>query len=101
MFGYEPQVTSRIAPSNFGALWANEVFWDGRAASRFVDPLTGEVAIEAGGALENQTLAPLENPVFRIARHALAAEIEVHETQPDIEEVVVCKKRRLVTVHAA
>ncbi len=63
MFGYEPQVTSRIAPSNFGALWANEVFWDGRAASRFVDPLTGEVAIEAGGALENQTLAPLENPV--------------------------------------
>jgi len=26
MFGFEPQVTRRVAPSNFGALWAGEVF---------------------------------------------------------------------------
>ena len=62
VFGFEPQVTQRIAPSNFGALWANEVFWDGRAGSRFVDPLTGEVAIAEGGALENQALDSLSNP---------------------------------------
>ncbi len=62
IFGRDPQVTTRITPSNFGALWANEVFWDGRASSEFVDPLTGDVAIASGGALENQALAPLINP---------------------------------------
>ena len=62
VFGFEPQVTRRIAPSNFGALWAGEVFWDGRAGSRFVDPLTGEVAIAEGGALENQALDSLSDP---------------------------------------
>ena len=62
VFGFEPQVTRRVAPSNFGALWAKEVFWDGRAGSRFVDPLTGNVAIVEGGALENQALDSLSNP---------------------------------------
>jgi len=63
MFGREPQVTPRISPSNFGALWAAEQFWDGRASSEFLDPLTGEVAIASGGALENQAIGPLFNPV--------------------------------------
>ncbi|MFP6829723.1 MAG: cytochrome c peroxidase [Gammaproteobacteria bacterium] len=63
VFGHEPQVTTRIAPSNFGALWATEQFWDGRAGSELLDPLTGEVVIASGGALENQALAPLSNSV--------------------------------------
>jgi cytochrome c peroxidase len=63
IFGREPQVTTRLAPSNFGALWASEQFWDGRAESEFVDPLTGKVVIASGGALESQALAPLFNPV--------------------------------------
>ncbi len=62
IFGFEPQVTRRMAPSNFGALWANEVFWDGRAGSRFLDPQSGEVVIAKGGALENQVLDSLSNP---------------------------------------
>ncbi|MDE0001506.1 MAG: hypothetical protein OXQ29_02275 [Rhodospirillaceae bacterium] len=62
IFGFEPQVTRRVAPSNFGALWAGEVFWDGRAGSRFLDPQSGEVAIAEGGALENQVLDSLSNP---------------------------------------
>ena len=62
IFGFEPQVTRRVAPSNFGALWAGEVFWDGRAGSRFLDPVSGEVAIAVGGALENQVLDSLSNP---------------------------------------
>ena len=62
IFGFEPQVTQRVAPSNFGALWAGEVFWDGRAGSRFLDPVSGEVAIAQGGALENQVLDSLSNP---------------------------------------
>ena len=62
IFGFEPQVTRRVAPSNFGALWAGEAFWDGRAGSRFLDPQSGEVAIAEGGALENQVLDSLSNP---------------------------------------
>jgi cytochrome c peroxidase len=61
LFGNGPQVTSRLSPSNFGALWAEELFWDGRAASELVDPVTGKVAIARGGALENQALAALLN----------------------------------------
>ncbi|HEY5623692.1 MAG TPA: cytochrome c peroxidase [Gammaproteobacteria bacterium] len=63
IFGLEPQVTPRVAPSNFAALWASEQFWDGRAGSEFADPLTGEVVIASGGSLENQALVPLMNPV--------------------------------------
>jgi cytochrome c peroxidase len=59
LFGMGPQVTPRLTPSNFGALWADEIFWDGRAHSEFKDPLTGRVAIARGGALENQALAAL------------------------------------------
>jgi cytochrome c peroxidase len=61
-FGAGPQVTPRAAPSNFGALWAAEVFWDGRARSRVADPLTGTTAIRSGGALENQVLAAVVAP---------------------------------------
>ena len=58
-FGAGPQVTPRAAPSNFGALWADEVFWDGRAGSRVTNPSTGTTAIASGGALENQVLTAL------------------------------------------
>jgi len=61
-FGNGPQVTPRAAPSNFGALWANELFWDGRAGPRVIDPLTGATAIAHGGALENQVLAAVVAP---------------------------------------
>jgi cytochrome c peroxidase len=59
VFGDRPQVTARLAPTNFGGLWANELFWDGRARSAFKDPLTGATAIARGGALENQVLIAL------------------------------------------
>jgi len=61
LFADQPQVTSRLAPSNFGALWADEVFWDGRARSLFKDPVSGTTAIAHGGALENQALTALVN----------------------------------------
>src|SRR5262245_18790285 len=61
LFGSGPQVTPRLAPSNFGGIWADELFWDGRARSELKDPLTGKVAIAHGGALENQALAALLN----------------------------------------
>ncbi len=55
------QVTPRLAPSYFGALWADEVFWDGRATSTFKDPVTGATAIARGGALESQVAAALSS----------------------------------------
>lgn len=61
VFGFDRQVTTRLSLSNFGSLWAGEAFWDGSAAGEFRDPLTGEVAIAAGGALENQALTALSN----------------------------------------
>jgi cytochrome c peroxidase len=61
LFGAAPQVTPRLSPSNFGGIWADELFWDGRARSELMDPLTGKVAIARGGALENQALAALLN----------------------------------------
>src|SRR5690606_39028810 len=61
MFGRERQVTARLAPSNFGALWADELLWDGSVGGELRDPLTGEVAIAAGGALEAQVLQALAN----------------------------------------
>ncbi|MDH4072528.1 MAG: cytochrome-c peroxidase [Gammaproteobacteria bacterium] len=61
VFGLERQVTPRVSPSNFGALWADALFWDGRAGSEFRDPVTGEVVIAAGGALENQVLEALSS----------------------------------------
>jgi cytochrome c peroxidase len=61
VFGGQPQVTPRLSPSIFGALWADEIFWDGRAGSVFKDPRTGDVAIARGGALENQAAEALLN----------------------------------------
>ena len=61
LFGTEPQVTPRLSPSNFGGIWADELFWDGRARSEVKDPLTGKIAVARGGALENQALAALLN----------------------------------------
>ena len=63
MFGAEPQVTPRTAPSFFGALWADELFWDGRAGPVFIDPQSGATAIAHGGALENAALTALSNAV--------------------------------------
>jgi beta-lactam-binding protein with PASTA domain/cytochrome c peroxidase len=68
VFGLEPRVTPRAAPAYFGHMWADEVFWDGRAGREFRDPLSGAVvipagdpAVDAGGALENQVLEPILN----------------------------------------
>jgi len=63
LFGDSPQVTERLSPSNFGALWAPAIFWDGRADGTLRDPLTQVIVIGQGGALENQALEPILNSV--------------------------------------
>ena len=58
LFGLDHQVTGRNAPPAIMAMYAPDIFWDGRATSQFVDPQTGEVAIVSGGALESQSVGP-------------------------------------------
>lgn len=57
--GVHPQVTKRHAPTNIGAAYFTELFWDGRASDTFRDPIYGNVIIPAGGALESQALGPI------------------------------------------
>jgi cytochrome c peroxidase len=59
LLGQSHQATARMAPSNLTAQYAPDLFWDGRASGTFKDPLTGEIVIESGGALESQSLVPI------------------------------------------
>jgi cytochrome c peroxidase len=58
IYGLNVQVTPRKAGSTLDAWLFDELFWDGRAGTSFVDPVTGELAIESGGALESQAAEP-------------------------------------------
>jgi len=64
-FGLQEQVTHRKAQPVINAAYCTNkdcaVLWDGRAGQQFQDPLTGEVVIEGGAALETQALIPLLN----------------------------------------
>ncbi len=64
IFGTERQVTPRRSQSAVGAMFAPQLFWDGRSGPEFIDPETGTVSIPAGstpagGALEGQALVPI------------------------------------------
>jgi cytochrome c peroxidase len=58
-FGFSPQVTGRRAPSTIGAAFFDELFWDGRAGTTFINPESGQVSIQSGGALESQAVGPI------------------------------------------
>lgn len=58
-FILKPQITHRRTNDIFGALYADRIFWDGRAGDEFIDPETGLVSIPVGGALETQAVTPL------------------------------------------
>ena len=64
-FGFQEQVTHRKAQSVINASHCTDkgcdLLWDGRADQQFKDPITGDVVIESGAALESQALIPLLN----------------------------------------
>jgi len=62
VFGFQPQVSGRTASTVIGAAYFDELFWDGRASGSFVDPETGTMLIQSGGALESQALGPILSP---------------------------------------
>ena len=63
IFGLDPQVTMRSAPSFLTTQWAPELLLDGAAASSFIDPQTGLISIVSGGALESQAIRPVLSSV--------------------------------------
>jgi cytochrome c peroxidase len=63
LYGLLPQATGRQAQPAVMAMYANELFWDGRATSEFVDPQTGDIVIANGGALESQAVGPVLSDV--------------------------------------
>lgn len=56
--GMREQVTGRRSQSAINAAYLTLLFWDGRASDVFRDPLTNEIVLPAGGALESQVLGP-------------------------------------------
>ena len=58
VFGYFSQVTSRKSPSVINSGYASELFWDGRAKDQLIDPVTNQVILNSGAALESQVLGP-------------------------------------------
>ncbi|HWS26315.1 MAG TPA: cytochrome c peroxidase, partial [Xanthomonadales bacterium] len=63
VFGMAPQVGTRQSQSAINAAYPTTLFWDGRAGTVFVDPITQTTLIANGGALENQALGPIINSV--------------------------------------
>lgn len=62
-FGVGAQKTERTAPTAFGIAFQQTANWDQSGADVLVDPITGQVAIAAGAALEAQALVSIMSPV--------------------------------------
>jgi len=63
LYDLEAQVTGRRSMSNLVAMYAGNLFWDGRAEGDFVDPETGQTVSISSAALEVQALAPIMSDV--------------------------------------
>ncbi len=63
-FGYRQQVTGRASPGITMSMFAEDLFWDGRASTTFVNPLNSdEIIIGSGGGLESQAVGPILSSV--------------------------------------
>src|ERR1051326_7677723 len=58
LYEFREQVTGRKSRSYIDAGYSNSLFWDGRAAQVFTDPIGGAVVLPNGAALESQVLGP-------------------------------------------
>jgi cytochrome c peroxidase len=62
-FGLDVQTTGRRTNSMINAAYSPSLFWDGRAAAEFRDPITNAVILPNGAALESQAMGPPANDV--------------------------------------
>jgi cytochrome c peroxidase len=58
LFSVHAQSTGRRAPSAINAAYESQLFWDGRAADAFTDPVSGLVTLPIYAALESQAAGP-------------------------------------------
>lgn len=63
VFGLQARVTSRSSMTVINSGYTPQAFWDGRAGPTFVNPETGAISLQGGGALESQIVAPPVNDV--------------------------------------
>ena len=57
-YGLRDQVTGRKSPSYINAVYGLFLFWDGRANGTFRDPITNNILLNGGAALESQAVGP-------------------------------------------
>jgi cytochrome c peroxidase len=57
-FGIAVQVTGRYSPSAINSAYPSTLFWDGRATGAFTDPVSGQIVLATGAALESQAAGP-------------------------------------------
>lgn len=57
-YGLNDQVTGRKSVSTINSAYMPLLFWDGRATGTYRDPLTNNVVLNAGAALESQAAGP-------------------------------------------
>lgn len=62
-FGLREQVTNRRTVSTINAGYSPTLFWDGRAGEQFLDPITSNVVLNSGAALESQAVGPIVSDV--------------------------------------
>lgn len=62
-FGLTPQSTGRRTMSSINSGYSSTLFWDGRAGSQFLDPVTEEEVLATGAALESQAVGPILSDV--------------------------------------
>lgn len=57
-YGFNDQVTGRKSVSYVNAAYSPVLFWDGRATGVYRDPITSEILLNGGAALESQAAGP-------------------------------------------
>ncbi len=83
-FGLTEQATGRRTTSSLNAGYSPTLFWDGRAGGEFVDPVTLEVVLGSGAALESQSVGPPVSDVemAHVDRMWTAVLARIGESQP-------------------
>lgn len=57
-FAMTEQITGRYSPTVINSAYPSALFWDGRATGTFTDPVSGQVVLATGAALESQAAGP-------------------------------------------
>jgi cytochrome c peroxidase len=84
VYGYKAQSTNRKSPSYINAAYAPVLFWDGRATGAFRDPITNNIVLNNGGALESQSVGPplSSAEMAHVGRNWTEAAFQIADSKP-------------------